>query len=46
VTVELGEHTIDARCTRPYEGAGECKHVVAVLLDIVADPPRGESERA
>ncbi|WP_245575982.1 SWIM zinc finger family protein [Haloplanus natans] len=45
VTVELGENTIDARCTCPYEGAGECKHVVAVLLDVVADPPQDESER-
>lgn len=45
VTVELGESTIDAQCTCPYEGAGECKHVVAVLLEVVADPPRDESER-
>ncbi|MFC6863938.1 SWIM zinc finger domain-containing protein [Halomicroarcula sp. GCM10025817] len=45
VTVDLGEHTVDARCTCPYEGARECKHVVAVLLDVVADPPRDESER-
>lgn len=45
VTVDLGEHTIDARCTCPYEGAGECKHVVAVLLDIVTDPPQDETER-
>lgn len=45
VTVEQGEKTIDARCTCPYDGAGECKHVVAVLLDVAADPPRDESER-
>jgi uncharacterized Zn finger protein len=45
VTVDLGEHTIDARCTCPYVGTGECKHVVAVLLDVVADPPQDESER-
>lgn len=45
VTVDLDEHTIDARCTCPYEGASECKHVVAVLLDVVADPPQDESER-
>ena len=44
VTVDLGEHTIDARCTCPYEGAGECKHVVAVMLDVVTDPPQDESE--
>lgn len=45
LTVELGENTVDARCTCPYEGAGECKHVVGVLLDVVADPPQNESER-
>jgi uncharacterized Zn finger protein len=45
VTVDIDEHTIEARCTCPYEGAGECKHVVAVLLDVVADPPQDESER-
>lgn len=45
VTVDLDEHTVDARCTCPYEGAGECKHVVAVLLDVIADPPQDESER-
>jgi uncharacterized Zn finger protein len=44
VTVELGGSTIDARCTCPYDGAGECKHVVAVLLDVVADPPGDESD--
>lgn len=44
VTVELGGSTIDARCTCPYDGAGECKHVVAVLLDVVTDPPGDESE--
>lgn len=45
VTVERGEKTIDARCTCPYDGVGECKHVVAVLLDVATDPPRDESER-
>jgi uncharacterized Zn finger protein len=45
VTVNLDERTIDSRCTCPYEGAGECKHVVAVLLEVVADPPRDESDR-
>ena len=44
VTVELGENTVDARCTCPYQGTGECKHVVAVLLDVVANPPQDESE--
>ncbi|RQG87115.1 hypothetical protein EA462_15940 [Natrarchaeobius halalkaliphilus] len=43
VTVELNGNGIDTRCTCPYDGAGDCKHVVAVLLDIVADPPADES---
>lgn len=45
VTIKLGENTIDAWCTCPYVGAGECKHVVSVLLDVAADPPQDESER-
>ena len=45
VTVELDDKTIDAQCACPYEGAGNCKHVVAVLLDVIVDPPRDESER-
>jgi len=45
VTVELGGDGIDARCTCPYDGPGECKHVVAVLLDVAAGPPRDESDR-
>ncbi len=44
-TVELGGNTIDTQCTCPYNGAGECKHVVAVLLDVAADPPDDESDR-
>ena len=45
VTLELGGDTIDAQCTCPYDGAGKCKHIVAVLLDVAADPPQDESER-
>ena len=45
VTVEFGGRSIDARCTCPYDGGGDCKHVVAVLLDIAASPPQDESER-
>lgn len=45
VTVELGANSITAQCTCPYDGAGDCKHVVAVLLDLVADPPTDESDR-
>lgn len=45
VTVELDGDDIDARCTCPYAGPGACKHVIAVLLDAVRDPPGDESER-
>jgi uncharacterized Zn finger protein len=45
VTVELGGTGIDARCTCPYDGGGACKHVVAVLLEVAADPPEDESGR-
>lgn len=45
VTVDLGGSDVDPQCTCPYEGAGDCKHVVAVLLEVTADPPPDESER-
>jgi uncharacterized Zn finger protein len=45
VTVEFGGRSIDTRCTCPYDGGGDCKHVVAVLLDIAAGAPQDESER-
>lgn len=45
VTVELGTNGINTQCTCPYDGAGDCKHIVAVLLDLVADPPGDESDR-
>jgi uncharacterized Zn finger protein len=45
VTVEFGGRSIDARCTCPCDGGGDCKHVVAVLLDIATSPPQDESER-
>lgn len=45
VVVEPSKNSIDARCTCPYRGPGECKHVVTVLLDVVNDPPDDESER-
>lgn len=44
VTIEFGGRNIDTRCTCPYDGGGDCKHVVAVLLDIAANPPQDESE--
>jgi uncharacterized Zn finger protein len=43
VTVEVYDEAIDARCTCPCDGPGECKHVVAVLLDVVANPPADDS---
>jgi len=45
VTVEFVGRSIHTRCTCPYDGGGDCKHVVAVLLDIAANPPRDEGER-
>ncbi len=44
VTVEFGGWSLDTQCTCPYEGSGDCKHVVAVLLDVAANPPQDESE--
>jgi uncharacterized Zn finger protein len=44
VTVEFGGRALETRCTCPYDGCGDCKHVVAVLLDVAASPPRDESE--
>jgi uncharacterized Zn finger protein len=45
VTIEFGGRSIDTNCTCPYDGSGDCKHVVAVLLEIAAGPPQDESER-
>lgn len=45
VTVELNENAINTNCTCPYDGPGDCKHAVAVLLELAADPPADESER-
>lgn len=44
VTIEFGGRNLDTNCTCPYSGSGDCKHVVAVLLDIAAGPPEDESE--
>ncbi|MFB6123080.1 MAG: SWIM zinc finger domain-containing protein, partial [Haloferacaceae archaeon] len=44
VTVDFSGRGIDTRCTCPYDGGGDCKHVVAVLLDIAANPPQDESK--
>jgi len=45
VTIEFGGRSIDTTCTCPYDGRGDCKHVVAVLLDIATGAPQDESER-
>ncbi len=45
VTVDLTEEAVSTTCTCPYTGPGDCKHVVAVLLDVVENPPADESER-
>jgi len=45
VTVEFGGRSVDTTCTCPYDGSGDCKHVVAVLLDVAAGPPQDASER-
>lgn len=47
LTVEVDGPNVESHCTCPYDGPGDCKHVVAVLLDVAADPPvdeRGQVE--
>lgn len=44
VILEFGDRSLDTKCTCPYDD-GDCKHVVAVLLDIAASPPQDENER-
>lgn len=45
VAVDVGADSVDARCTCPYEGTGECKHVVAVLLELKERLPEDDAER-
>jgi len=45
VTIEFGGRSLDTKCTCPYDGSGDCKHVVAVLLEIASGAPQDESER-
>jgi len=45
VTIKFGGRSLDTNCTCPYDGSGDCKHVVAVLLDLADSPPKDESER-
>jgi uncharacterized Zn finger protein len=45
VRVRLDQDDFDPSCTCPYDGPGECKHVVAVLLAVADDPPADEADR-
>lgn len=44
VTVDFGGQRIDTQCTCPYDDGGDCKHVVAVLVEVATNPPQDESE--
>lgn len=43
--LSLDGDDIDAQCTCPYDGPGECKHVVAVLLDVAKELPEDSLDR-
>jgi len=45
VTLSLAASDFDPWCTCPYDGPGQCKHVVAVLLSLSDDLPADEGER-
>ena len=45
VTLSLAAPDFDPWCTCPYDGPGQCKHVVAVLLSLIDDLPADEGER-
>lgn len=45
VTLSLAEPDFEPSCTCPYDGAGECKHVVTVLLSLIDELPEDEGER-
>jgi uncharacterized Zn finger protein len=44
VTYEPTGAEIETSCTCPYAGDGECKHVVAVLLEVAAESQRDERD--
>ncbi len=44
VTVDFGGNNIDTQCTCPYDGGGDCKHIIAVLLEVVDSPPQDGSK--
>ncbi|MDB2262507.1 SWIM zinc finger family protein, partial [Halorubrum ezzemoulense] len=50
VAIDLVDDTVRSRCSCPYDYAGDCKHVIAVLLAVderdtktVSDPERDET---
>jgi len=45
VHVDLAADGVAPWCDCPYDGPGTCKHVVAVLLRCVDDPPPDEGDR-
>ncbi|SFS99091.1 SWIM zinc finger [Halostagnicola kamekurae] len=45
VRVDLATDEFAPWCDCPYDGPGTCKHVVAVLLRCVDDPPPDEDDR-
>jgi uncharacterized Zn finger protein len=45
VRVDLATNGFAPWCDCPYDGPGACKHVVAVLLRCVDDPPPDEGDR-
>ena len=45
VTLSLSEPDFGPWCTCPYDGPGECKHVVALLLSLIDELPEDEGER-
>lgn len=45
VTLSLAEPDFEPSCTCPYDGPGECKHVVGVLLSLINELPEDERER-
>jgi len=45
IRVDLATDGVSPWCDCPYDGPGACKHVVAVLLRCVDDPPPDDGDR-
>lgn len=43
--IHLDSEDFEPHCTCPYSGPGECKHVIAVLLDVAEDMPADDADR-